>query len=179
MIASCERHWPGVRPKLRDELSRRPYHNIFGPEGTFDGGREKVPAAVCRKVARANEGESIIIWGDGEQTRSFLYIDECLEGTLRLMRSSFAGPLNIGSEEMISINALARLVMGIAGKRLELNHIPSPLGVRGRRSDNELIERMLGWKPSAPLREGLEPTYRWIENQLKWAKGGDVRFAAE
>jgi len=155
------------------------YHNIFGPEGTFDGGREKVPAAVCRKVAQADNDESIIIWGDGQQTRSFLYIDECLEGTLRLMRSSFPGPVNIGSEEMISINALAHLVMDIAGKRLALNHIPGPLGVRGRRSDNELIERMLGWKPRAPLREGLEPTYRWIESQIKLARGSDVRLAAE
>jgi nucleoside-diphosphate-sugar epimerase len=155
------------------------YHNVFGPEGTFDGGREKVPAALCRKVAQANDGESIVIWGDGEQTRSFLYIDECLEGTLRLTRSSFPGPVNIGSEDMISINGLAQLIMDIAGKRLALNHIPGPQGVRGRRSDNELIEKMLSWKPSAPLRQGLEPTYRWIERQVMPARDSDMRFAAE
>src|SRR5262249_48563211 len=129
------------------------YHNIFGPEGTFDGGREKAPAALCRKVAKANDGESVVIWGDGEQTRSFLYIDECIHGTVRLMRSNFPGPVNIGSDEMVSINALAHMIMDIAGKRLTLEHIPGPLGVRGRNSHNELIERMLSWKPTAPLRD--------------------------
>jgi nucleoside-diphosphate-sugar epimerase len=141
------------------------YHNIFGPEGTWDGGREKAPAAICRKVAAATNGE-IEIWGDGEQTRSFLFIDECVEGTIRLMRSSHTGPFNIGSEEMVSINRLADLVMDIAGKKLRKRHIPGPLGVRGRNSDNRLIGRTLGWAPSRPLREGLEKTYRWIDAQV-------------
>jgi nucleoside-diphosphate-sugar epimerase len=142
------------------------YHNIFGPEGTWDGGKEKAPAAVCRKVARAvNHGE-IEIWGDGNQTRSFLYIDECVEGTLRLTRSDFTGPVNIGSEEMVTINQLVDIVADIAGKRLHKNHIPGPTGVRGRNSDNRLIEQRLGWKPSASLRAGLEKTYAWIEQQI-------------
>ena len=142
------------------------FHNIFGPEGTWTGGREKAPAAICRKVAEAGPGEEIEIWGDGRQTRSFLYIDECLEGVSRLMSSAFTGPVNIGSEEMVSINELVRLVMAIAGKRLRVRHVPGPLGVRGRTSDNRLIESMLGWKPSQPLRAGLEPTYRWIAGQV-------------
>jgi nucleoside-diphosphate-sugar epimerase len=142
------------------------YHNIFGPEGTWCGGREKAPAAICRKIAEARDGGEIEIWGDGKQTRSFLYIDECLEGTLRLMESNFNGPVNIGSEEMISINGLAEMVLEIAGKKLRLRHIPGPLGVRGRNSDNRLIADKLNWKPSAPLRNGLEKTYAWIEMQL-------------
>jgi nucleoside-diphosphate-sugar epimerase len=153
------------------------YHNIFGPEGTWDGGREKAPAAICRKVAQAEDGGSIAIWGDGEQTRSFLYIDECLEGTLRLTRSGFSGPVNIGSEEMVSINQLADMIIEIAGKRLSVNHIPGPLGVRGRNSDNSLIEKMLGWKPQQPLREGLESTYRWIKTQVALSKGSNLRAA--
>ena len=143
------------------------YHNIFGPEGTWTGGKEKAPAALCRKVAEAADGGTIEIWGDGEQTRSFLYVDECLEGTIRLTRSNFAGPVNIGSSEMVSINQLAQMIMQISGKRLSIAHIPGPLGVRGRNSHNELIERMLGWKPTATLREGLEKTYRWIEEQVQ------------
>ena len=142
------------------------YHNIFGPEGTWRGGREKAPAAVCRKVAEASNGGQIEIWGDGEQTRSFLYIDECLEGTMRLTRSEFSGPVNIGSEEMVTINQLVDLVCDIAGKRLKKKHIPGPLGVRGRNSDNRLIKETLGWKPSQPLRQGLEKTFQWIENQI-------------
>lgn len=141
------------------------YHNIFGPEGTWAGGKEKAPAAICRKVAESRNGE-IEIWGDGEQTRSFLYIDECIEGTLTLMRSSHTGPFNVGSEEMVSINQLADAVMEIAGKKLRKRHIPGPLGVRGRSSDNRLIKSTLGWAPSRPLREGLEKTYRWIEAQV-------------
>jgi nucleoside-diphosphate-sugar epimerase len=142
------------------------FHNIFGPEGAWRDGREKAPAAICRKVAEAQPGEGIEIWGDGNQTRSFLYIDECIEGVLRLMRSSFTGPVNIGSEEMISINGLAKLVMNIAGKDLPIRNIPGPTGVRGRNSDNRLIGRRLGWQPSQPLRNGLEITYRWIESQV-------------
>jgi GDP-D-mannose 3',5'-epimerase len=142
------------------------YHNIFGPEGTWTGGKEKAPAAICRKVATARNGSSIEMWGDGLQTRSFLYIDECLEGTTRLMRSGFVGPVNIGSEEMVTINELARVAMDIAGKKLEIDHKPGPTGVRGRNSDNHLIKERLAWAPSQPLRTGLEHTYAWIERQI-------------
>jgi nucleoside-diphosphate-sugar epimerase len=130
------------------------YHNVFGPEGAWNDGREKAPAAICRKVAMAVNGGEIEIWGDGEQTRSFLYIDECLEGTLRLMRSDFSGPVNIGSDEMISIDGLARLAAEIAGKSVSLRHIPGPLGVRGRNSDNRLIAEALGWRPGRPPSSG-------------------------
>jgi nucleoside-diphosphate-sugar epimerase len=142
------------------------FHNIFGPEGTWDGGREKAPAAFCRKVTQTPDGGEIEIWGDGLQTRSFLYVDECLEAVRRLVESDFTGPVNIGSEEMVTINQLAALAMEIAGKKLSIRHIPGPLGVRGRNSDNRLIYEKLGWKPSRPLREGLEKTYRWIEEQV-------------
>ena len=150
--------------RMRCRVAR--YHNIFGPEGTWDGGREKAPAAVCRKVARAASGGAIEIWGDGKQTRSFLFIDECLEGTTRLMRSDWEGPVNIGSEEMVTINQLARMVIDISGKQLELAHIPGPVGVRGRNSDNRLIKAKLDWGPSEPLVKGLERTYAWIESQV-------------
>jgi nucleoside-diphosphate-sugar epimerase len=143
------------------------FHNIFGPEGTWCGGREKAPAALCRKVAEAEEGGEIEVWGDGEQTRSFLYIDECIEGVRHLMESDCTGPLNIGSEEMVTINELAAMVMDIAGKKLIIRHIPGPLGVRGRNSDNRLVREKLGWAPSRPLCEGLEKTYQWIENQVR------------
>ena len=123
------------------------YHNIFGPEGAWNDGQEKAPAALCRKVAATPEGGEIEVWGDGQQTRSFLFIDECLEGTLRLARSEWTGPVNIGSEEMVSIDGLAQLIMRIADKRLRLRHVPGPQGVRGRRSDNRLIAERLNWKP--------------------------------
>jgi GDP-D-mannose 3',5'-epimerase len=142
------------------------YHNIFGPEGTWRGGREKAPAALCRKIASTPDGGEIEMWGDGVQTRSFLYIDDCLDGTLRLMRSDFTGPVNIGSEEMVSINQLAAIIMEIAGKKLNIKHIPGPLGVRGRNSDNKLVRAVLGWGPNISLREGLEKTYAWIEKQV-------------
>ena len=142
------------------------YHNIFGPQGTWNGGREKAPAAICRKVAEAMNGGKIEIWGDGHQTRSFLYVDECIEGTTRLTRSNFSGPINIGSEEMVTINGLVDVVCDIAGKKLEKVHIPGPLGVRGRNSDNRLIAQKLGWRPSQTLRRGLELTYSWVETQL-------------
>jgi len=142
------------------------YHNIFGPAGTWTGGREKAPAAICRKVAMALNGDEIEVWGDGDQTRSFLYIDECVEGTVRLLRSNFAGPVNIGSEEMVTINQLVDLVADIAGKRIGKRHIPGPQGVRGRNSDNRLIREKLHWEPTRPLRAGLELTYRWIEQQV-------------
>lgn len=143
------------------------FHNIFGPEGEWTGGREKSPAAICRKVAVAQDGGEIEIWGDGLQTRSFLYIDECLEGVFRLTRSDWTGPVNIGSDEMVTINQLADMAAEIGGKRLTKRHVPGPLGVRGRNSDNRLIERMLGWRPVQPLREGLARTYKWIEEQVR------------
>ncbi len=149
---------------MKNHIAR--YHNIFGPEGTWCGGREKVPAALCRKIAEAANGGSIEIWGDGKQTRSFLYVDACVEGSLRLMDSDFEGPVNIGSEEMVSINQLAGLIMDIAGKNLTVVHIPGPLGVRGRNSDNRLIREKLGWEPDYRLADGIEKTYRWIFDQI-------------
>jgi GDP-D-mannose 3',5'-epimerase len=143
------------------------YHNIFGPEGTWRGGREKAPAAICRKIAEVADGGEIEIWGDGAQTRSFLYIDECIEGTVRLLRSGFTGPVNIGSEEMVTINGLAAMIAGIAGKEIRLRHVPGPLGVRGRNSHNDLIRERLGWAPGLPLREGLKRMYPWIAAQVE------------
>ena len=143
------------------------YHNIFGPYGTWDGGREKAPAAICRKVALCDASDQIEIWGDGEQTRSFLYIDECLDGTTRLTRSNLSGPFNIGSEEMVTINGLVDIVAEIAGKKITKSHIDGPLGVRGRNSDNKLINERLKWKPTQPLIKGLELTYDWIDSQVK------------
>jgi len=154
------------------------FHNIFGPEGTWCGGREKAPAALCRKVAEAEDDGEIEIWGDGEQTRSFLYIDECTDGVRRLMDSDCAEPLNIGSEEMVTINQLAAMIMDIAGKKLTIKHISGPLGVRGRNSDNRLIAEKLGWKPSRPLRQGLEKTYRWIEEQVRISRSAEAATAA-
>jgi nucleoside-diphosphate-sugar epimerase len=143
------------------------FHNVFGPEGTWTGGREKAPAAICRKVAEAEEGGQMEVWGDGLQTRSFLYIDECLEAVERFMNSDFEGPVNIGSEEMISLNDLAKMVMEISGKKLSIYNKPvSYEGVRGRRSDNTLIKSKLGWAPSRPLREGMAKTYEWIAAEV-------------
>jgi nucleoside-diphosphate-sugar epimerase len=142
------------------------YHNIFGPEGTWTGGKEKAPAALCRKVAEAKDGTHIDVWGDGQQTRSFLYIDECVEATRRLMDSNFTGPVNIGSEEMIRINDLAKMVIGISGKALTVNNIPGPVGVRGRNSDNKLYHDKIGWQPSQALKTGIEKTYEWITKQV-------------
>ncbi len=143
------------------------FHNIFGPEGAWCDGREKAPAALCRKVAEARDGGEIEVWGDGRQTRSFLYIDECLDGVRRLMESDFPGPVNIGSDEMVSINELGKMIMEIAGKRLSIRNVPGPLGVRGRVSDNRMIRKKLAWAPSRPLREGLQKTYPWILGQVK------------
>ncbi|MFP5275980.1 MAG: NAD-dependent epimerase/dehydratase family protein [Acidobacteriota bacterium] len=144
------------------------FHNIFGPHGTWNGGREKAPAALCRKVAEQPNGGEVEIWGDGEQTRSFLYIDECIEAVRRLMQSrSFRGPVNIGSEEMVTINEMARMIIQIAGKDLTIRHVPGPLGVRGRNSDNRLIEKELGWAPRQSLQVGLHRTYFWIEKQVQ------------
>ena len=143
------------------------YHNIFGPLGTWHGGREKAPAAICRKVALASGSDEIEIWGDGKQTRSFLYIDECIEGTIRLTRSNIEGPVNIGSSEMISINNLAKLVLKIANKNFLVKNIPGPLGVRGRNSDNTFIREVLRWSPTASLEEGIKKTYIWVSSQTK------------
>lgn len=143
------------------------FHNIFGPEGSWNDGREKAPSAFCRKVAITEDGGEIEMWGDGKQTRSFLYIDECLEGVRRLVDSpNFHGPVNIGSDEIVSINQLAEYVMNIAGKKLKIKHIPGPLGVRGRNSDNRLIKEKLGWEPNYSLKKGLELTYTWIKKQV-------------
>ena len=143
------------------------FHNIFGEDGTWEGGREKAPAAMCRKVAQAKDGDEIEIWGDGLQTRSFLYIDECIEGVMRLMDSDYTEPINIGSDEMISINDLAKMVIEISGKNLTIKNVPSnAIGVRGRNSDNTLIEQVLNWRPSQPLVIGIEWLYSWIEKQV-------------
>jgi nucleoside-diphosphate-sugar epimerase len=151
------------------------FHNIFGPEGTWQGGKEKAPAALCRKVAEQANGGEIEIWGDGEQTRSFLYIDECIEAVRRLMASPFKGPVNIGSEEMVTINNMARMIMKIAGKDLSIKHIPGPLGVRGRNSDNKVIREKLGWGPSQRLYDGLAKTYPWIVSQIAALRNEDPK----
>lgn len=151
------------------------FHNIFGPEGTWKGGKEKAPAAMCRKVAEAKDNKGLFaladkieVWGDGRQTRSFLYIDECVEAVRRLMESDFTGPVNIGSEEMVTINQLAQIVIDISGKHLKIKNIPSnAVGVAGRNSDNQLIAKMLGWEPNYPLRKGMEQTYAWINLQVQ------------
>jgi GDP-D-mannose 3',5'-epimerase len=146
------------------------FHNVFGPEGSWNDGREKVPAALCRKVATAAYGGEIDIWGDGLQTRSFLYIDECLDGALRLMRSDCMEPMNIGSEQMVTINQLARMIMDVADKPLSIRNVAGPLGVRGRRSDNRMIRARLGWAPSLTLDDGLRQTYPWISAQAEAGK---------
>ena len=146
------------------------FHNIFGPLGTWTGGREKSPAAFCRKVAETPDGGEIEMWGDGKQTRSFMYVDECLEAVRRLMDSNFSEPVNIGSEEMVTINQLAEMVMEVAGKKLKIKHIPGPLGVRGRNSDNRLFGEKMGWAPSLKLIDGIRKTYPWIKEQVEKAK---------
>jgi nucleoside-diphosphate-sugar epimerase len=153
------------------------FHNIFGPYGTWDGGKEKAPAAMCRKVSETNNGESIEVWGDGQQTRSFLYIDECVEAVLKLMESDFVGPVNIGSEEMVTINGLAQMAIDISGKNVTIRNIEGeefskkygfkcPTGVRGRNSDNTLFLEKIGWKVSQPLYTGINSTYKWIDTQV-------------
>lgn len=146
------------------------FHNIFGEEGTWQGGKEKAPAAICRKVAEAPDGGTIEIWGDGLQTRSFLHYSECIDGILRYMDSTFYGPVNIGSQEMISINDLAKMTIAISGKQLTIRNIDGPLGVRGRNSDNRLIASKLGWQPTAPLQQGMQATYTWIAEQVAASK---------
>ena len=142
------------------------FHNIIGPEGSWNNGKEKAPAALCRKVAETAAGGAIDVWGDGKQTRSFLYIDECIEAVMRLMESDFIGPVNIGSEEMVSINQFAEMIIGLSGKDINIENIPGPEGVRGRNSDNALIFEKLGWKPTQPLQVGLEKTYNWISAKV-------------
>ena len=151
--------------KMEVRIAR--FHNIFGPQGTWNGGKEKAPAAICRKVAETDNGGTIEIWGDGKQTRSFLFIDECVEAVRRLMESDFTGPVNIGSEEMVTINQLVEIVSGIAGKKINIKHISGPTGVRGRNSDNTLIREKLNWAPSQPLKDGLSKTYNWIEKKVQ------------
>lgn len=142
------------------------FHNIFGPQGTWDGGREKAPAALCRKIAETADGGTIEVWGDGKQTRSFLLVDECIEGIRRFMDSGFIGPVNIGSEEMISINDYAKMIIDISGKNLKIKNIKGPTGVAGRNSDNALIKDKLGWEPTLSLRESTEITYNWIKGRV-------------
>ncbi|CAN5895840.1 NAD-dependent epimerase/dehydratase family protein [soil metagenome] len=143
------------------------FHNIYGPYGTYDGGREKAPAAMCRKVALAEDGGSIEMWGDGEQTRSFCHIDDCIEGIYRLMHSGHAQPLNLGTDHMVTINELARTVIDVSGKSgISIDHIDGPQGVRGRNSDNNRLREVLGWEPQISLRDGIADTYRWIEKQV-------------
>ena len=151
--------------KIKVKVAR--FHNIFGPQGTWTGGKEKAPAALCRKVAETENGSFIEVWGDGKQTRSFLFIDECVEAVRRLMDSEFSGPVNIGSEEMISINDFAKMVIDISGKNISIKNISGPTGVRGRNSDNKLIREKLGWEPSLPLRKGMEITFKWINQQVQ------------
>jgi GDP-D-mannose 3',5'-epimerase len=153
------------------------YHNIFGPEGTWTGGKEKSPAALCRKIAEANAGGEIEIWGDGLQTRSFLYVDQCVKATIMLTRSAFQGPVNIGSEEMVTINQLAEVIMKIANKRLRIRHIPGPLGVRGRNSHNDLFKEKLGWAPDETLEQGLRKTFPWIAEQVERKRGRNAAVA--
>jgi nucleoside-diphosphate-sugar epimerase len=147
------------------------FHNIMGAEGTWQGGREKAPAAICRKIAEVEDGDEIEIWGTGNQTRSFLYIDECLTGIRKLMDSNYIEPLNIGSEEMVTINQLVEYVAEIANKKIKIKHIPGPLGVMGRNSDNKLIREKINWEPNYPLKKGLEIIYKWVEVQVKNGKG--------
>ena len=153
---------------LRVHIAR--FHNIFGPEGTWKGGKEKSPAALCRKVLEAQDGGSIDVWGTGEQTRSFLYIDECVDGISRLVNSDFSGPVNLGSEEMISINNFTKMIIEISGKSISINNIPGPTGVNGRNSDNTLIKEKLGWSPSQPLIVGTTNLFNWIKSQIELNK---------
>lgn len=144
------------------------FHNVYGPLGTYDGGREKAPAAICRKVAKASYEDTIEVWGDGLQTRSFMFIDDCVNGIYRIMRSDYGKPLNLGTDELVSVDELVDLVAGIAGKRISKQHIlGSPQGVRGRNSDNGRLRDVLGWEPTTSIREGLRPTYEWIDQQVR------------
>lgn len=156
------------------------FHNVYGPLGAYDGGREKAPAAICRKVALLADKSEIDIWGDGKQTRSFMYVDDCVEGIYRIMRSDYSAPLNLGTDELVSIDELVDIIAKIAGKSLVKRHDPSrPQGVRGRNSDNSRLRSVLGWEPKTPLREGLIPTYRWIEQCASSQPWRSAEIAAE
>ena len=156
------------------------FHNVYGPLGTYDGGREKSPAAISRKVAQASSGEAIEIWGDGEQTRTFMYIDDCVEGIYRIMQSDYRHPLNLGTDELVTINELVDIVANAAGKTIHKRHDRSkPQGVRGRNSDNSLLRQVLGWEPGIKLEAGIVPTYRWIEEQVALHARGALPQAAE
>jgi nucleoside-diphosphate-sugar epimerase len=175
-----ERMWKSFARNYNFEVRIARFHNIFGPFGTWDGGKEKAPAAMCRKVIQATQEEDVEVWGPGNQTRSFLYIDECLEAVRRLMESEVVEVINIGSDEMISINNLALMTASISGKEVNIKNIDGPVGVNGRNSDNTLIRELLGWAPTQPLREGMEKTYNWIEGEInysikkeEWIKNND------
>ena len=155
------------------------FHNVYGPLGTYDGGKEKSPAAISRKVASAKDGGDIEIWGDGHQTRSYMFVDDCVEGLIRLMASNHREPLNLGTDEMVSINHLVDMICGIAGKKLTKQHdMSKPQGVRGRNSDNTLLRKVLGWEPNTPLEKGLAVTYKWIEGELKKKEAGELAEVA-
>ena len=169
----CQYYWHDFR--FQSRIVR--FHNVYGPLGTYEGGKEKAPAAISRKVALAADGSEIEVWGDGQQTRSFMYIDDCLEGLLRLMASDHHDPINLGNDRLISVDDLVLLIAGIAGKRLHIRHdLSKPQGVRGRNSDNSRLRQVLGWEPSISLEQGLATTYRWIESQLR--KAGRLRAKA-
>jgi GDP-D-mannose 3',5'-epimerase len=156
------------------------FHNVYGPLGAYDGGREKAPAAICRKVALLADDSEIEIWGDGKQTRSFMAVDDCVEGIYRIMRSDYSAPLNLGTDELVSVDELVDIIAKIAGKSLIKRHDPSrPQGVRGRNSDNSRLRSVLGWEPKTPLREGLAPTYRWIEDRVSIPLRRPAEIAAE
>jgi nucleoside-diphosphate-sugar epimerase len=155
------------------------FHNVYGPLGTYDGGKEKSPAAISRKVASAKDGGNIEIWGDGYQTRSYMFVDDCVEGLIRLMASNHREPLNLGTDEMVSINHLVDMICEIAGKNLAKQHdLTKPQGVRGRNSDNTLLRKVLGWEPNTPLEKGLAVTYKWIEGELKKKEAGELAEVA-
>jgi len=162
-----ERLWRSYARNYGLDVCIARFHNIFGPQGTWDGGKEEAPAAMCRKAIQAGHQGAMEVWGDGQQTRSFLYIDECLEAVRRLMESEVEEVINIGSDEMIKINDLAKMAIDISGNDILIKNIPGPEGVRGRNSDNTLIKELLDWAPSQPLRTGMEKTYKWIEEQIK------------
>jgi nucleoside-diphosphate-sugar epimerase len=160
----CRYYWQDY--KFETRIVR--FHNVYGPLGTYEGGREKAPAAICRKIALAKDGDEIEVWGDGNQTRSFMYIDDCIEGLLRIMASDYREPLNLGTDRLVTINELVDIVAKIAGKNIKKKHdLTKPQGVRGRNSDNTRLRQVLGWEPQIPLEVGLEKTYKWIESELR------------
>ncbi|MCB1050337.1 MAG: NAD-dependent epimerase/dehydratase family protein [Acidobacteria bacterium] len=172
----AERLYQSFARQYGFELTIARLHNVYGPFGVYQGGREKAPAALCRKVALAQEGDAIEIWGDGHQTRSFTYIEDCLEGIARLMAAPPVPPINLGSDEMVSINQLAQMIIELSGKRIALRHVPGPQGVRGRNSDNRMIREVLGWQPNTPLQVGLKEVYAWIAQEIKKSNQSQATF---